>query len=77
MHLALHHTWEESGTVWANDVVLKLAKHCERHTLSLDGLWLVSPHHRIFQIPLPSFFPRLRLLHWDETQTFEGVARGI
>lgn len=22
MHLALHHTWEESGMVWANDVVL-------------------------------------------------------
>lgn len=35
MHLALHHTWEASWIVWANDVVLKLAKHCEQHTLSL------------------------------------------
>lgn len=49
MHLALHHTWEESWMVWANDVVLKLAKHCKQHTLSLDGLWLVSPHRRTFQ----------------------------
>ncbi len=37
-----------AGMVWANDVVLKLAKHCARHTLSPDGLWLVCPRHRIF-----------------------------
>lgn len=38
-----------AGMMWANDVVLKLAKHCEQRTLSLDGLWLVRPRHRIFQ----------------------------
>lgn len=42
LHLALHHTWEESGMARANDVVLKLAKHGEQHALSLDGLWLVG-----------------------------------
>lgn len=55
VHLALHHTWEGGWVAWANDVVLKLAKHCERRTLSLYALRLVSPHHRTLQQqPSPS-----------------------
>lgn len=78
MHLALHHTWEESGMVWANDVVLKLAKHCKQHALSLDGLWLVSPHHRIFQRccpPTPQ--PHLHLFHWNGTFVCTHIPRHL
>lgn len=37
VHLALHHTLEGSCIAWANDAVLKLAKHCKQHTLACVG----------------------------------------
>lgn len=77
MHLALHHTWEESGVARANDVVLKLAKHCEQPTLSLDGLWPVRPHHRIFQRCGSLPFPRLGLFHWNAAFVSAHIPRHL
>lgn len=57
-HLALHQHWEESWMVWANDVVLKLAKHWEHHTLSL---WPAVGSSVLTMIS--SIYIKLELLH--------------